>query len=126
MNGHYDLNCSRGNMSIFFVIGFPNPRPYTTHQFIMVFCTIVESSVRFSERVSLLSGSDQVSFRRESGDYLSYIPTTWIVAHRFFSHVNHLIAHVTLTIGIYSSPLVSFGVITKSGTLASIDCPSSQ
>tara|TARA_B100000287_G_scaffold421542_1_gene462375 strand:- start:594 stop:818 length:225 start_codon:yes stop_codon:yes gene_type:complete len=58
---------SRGSdVPVPFVIGLTNTGPNTTHQFIVVALTVVESAVSLTERVGFLARGDQIALRREA------------------------------------------------------------
>ena len=60
-------------------------------------------------------------------DDFTNLPAAGVITDRFFSHVHRLaLSHVLMIVIFYCSSSLSGGVITKRGTFASMDCPSSQ
>ena len=79
-------NGGRSDVAVAFVVGFSDPRPDAVHEFIVVLGTVVESAVRFTERVGFLSRGDEITFGRETRDNGAFFATSREVAHRLAVH----------------------------------------
>ena len=58
-------NRSRCNVAIAFVVRLSDTRPDPVHQLFMVLLAVMEAAIGFSEGVSFLARSDEVTFRRK-------------------------------------------------------------
>ena len=57
---------SRCNVAIAFVVRLSDTRPDPVHQLFMVLLAVMEAAIGFSEGVSFLARSDEISLRGES------------------------------------------------------------
>ena len=69
-------------MVVFFVILGSNSIPYISHQFIMMFFTIVKATICFTERIGFFPSGYKESFGGESANFFPRGFAFWEIAGR--------------------------------------------